>query len=331
MRRAIVIRTFSSAALVMLCCGQHCTAAEKVQYAMRFEAGKKYHLKKVIEQKVTRVIQGTEQTVQQMTKLGSNFNVQDVEQNGSAWIDYTYTESALKLKGPGVDVDFDSAKTDKPVPLQAIGLALILGESFYVKMSPAGRVEKINGLESVLSSVRGKIPNVRGKEQILESMKQQLDESRITSELESFFAIYPDRAVSVGDSWSRRHVFPGPNGRIVETKWQLKQADDAVVRVQVSIELNSNPDAGPVNIRGVKMQREISGSGTGLIEINRSTGMIIRSKLTQDIVEQLRRAPGGAIRRSRTAGKPVKTHSVITFEVTEQQTQQKQGQTAPDK
>lgn len=318
MRRAIVIKTFSSAALVMLCCGRLCTAAEKVQYAMRFEAGKKYHLKKVIEQKVTRVIQDTEQTVQQMTKLESNFNVQDVEQNGSAWIDYTYTDSALKLKGPGVDVDFDSAKTDKPVPLQAIGLALILGESFYTKMSPAGRVEKINGLESVLSSVRGKIPNVRGKQQILDSLKQQLDESRITRELESFFAIYPDRAVSVGDSWSRRQVTSGANGRIVETKWQLKQADDAVLRVQVSIKVNSNPDAEPVNIRGVKMRREISGGGTGLIEINPSTGMIIRTKLTQDIVEQLHLAASGAIRRHRSVGEPVKTHSVVTFEITEQ-------------
>jgi len=79
------------------------------------------------------------------------------------------------------------------------------------------------------------------------------------------------------------------------------------------------------------MRREISGGGTGLIEINSSTGMIIRSNLTQDIVEQLRLAPGGAIRRRPIAGEPVKTHSVVTFEVTEQQTQQIQGQTAPDK
>jgi len=312
----------------MLCCAQYCAAAEKVRCAMRFEAGKKYHIKKVVNRKVTSVIQGTEQTVQQVTTLGSDFNVQDVEQNGSAWIDYTYTESGLKLRGPGLNVDFDSAKTDKPVPPQAIGLVLILGGSFYVKMSPVGRVEKINGLETVLSSVRGKIPNVRGKDQILESMKQQLDESNIKSELERFFAIYPDGDVSAGDSWSRTQVSPGANGRIVETKWQLKQAGKTVIRVQVSIKLRSNPDAEPVNIRGVKMKREISGSGTGLIEIDRSTGMIIRSKLTQDTVEQLRTAPGGAIRRRRNAGEPVKTHTVVTFELTEQK---KNKQTAPDR
>lgn len=314
MRRAL---TREAVLLVVLCCVGFCAGAERREYRMRFEAGKKYRLRKVVEQRVTRVVGGGEHTLNQATEMGSDFDVQDVEADGSAWINYAYRESSLRLKGPGVDIEFDSSKKGVSVPIEAIGFALILGESFYVKMSPDGKVEKINGLDTMLSSVRGKIPNVRGREQILESMKRQLDEGRVSDELEGYFAIYPDRAVGVGESWSRKAPASEVSARIVETTWLVKEVEDGVVVVEVGIVVKSNPKAEPVDVRGVKMRREISGTGTGLIEIEESSGMIIRSEVTQETKEQMRVVPGGPIRRRQSTTEPVKTHRVVTFEMTE--------------
>ncbi len=311
-RKAVLFVVFAAVSCIGLCAG-----AEKVEYRMRFEAGKKYRLRKVVEQRVTRVVGGGEHTLDQVTEMVSDFDVQDVEPDGSAWINYAYRESSLRLKGPGVDVEFDSKDKKTTVPIEAIGFALILGESFYIKMAPDGGVEKINGLDTMLSSVRGKIPNVRQKAQILESMKRQLNEGTVSRELEGYFAIYPDKAVGVGESWSRKPPASEVSAQIVETTWLVKEVKDGVVVVEVGIVVKSNPKAEPVDVRGVKMRREISGTGTGLIEIEESSGMIIHSEVTQETKEQMRVVPGGPIRRRESTTELVKTHRVVTFEMSE--------------
>jgi hypothetical protein len=289
---------------------------EKHEYKWRFEKGEKYLLKNTAEYKVSRTMSGKTETTERTSGIECNLDVQDIEQDGSAWVIYTYKNISVKLKGPGVDVKFDSTR-DKEVPLQAISLAMILGESFYFKMTSQGKVERINGLDMMAANMKAKIPGVPNRDKIADSVKRQFDEQTIRKELERIFAIYPADGVGIGDSWSSSELSTEGTGMVIEKTFRLKERKDEVAVIDVNVVIKPNPQPQPVRIGGMTARWEASGWGHGSIEVDESTGRIIRGQVTRDWVEDAKVVSAGAMRRPEGPVASSRTQVVTTFEMSE--------------
>jgi hypothetical protein len=289
---------------------------EKHEYKWRFEKGQKYLLKNTAEYKVTWTMSGKAETTEQTIGIECNLDVQDVEQDGSAWVSYTYKKTSVKLKGPGVDVKFDSTR-DKNVPTQALSLALILGESFYFKMTSQGKVERINGLDVMAANMKAKIPGVPNRDKIADSAKRQLDEQTIRKELEQIFAIYPTGSVGIGDSWSSSELSTEGAGMVVEKTFRLKEHKDGVAVIDVNVVIKPNPQPQPVQMGEMTVRWEASGRGQGSIEVDESTGRIIRGQVMRDWVEDAKVVSAGAMRRPEGPVASSRTQVVTTFEMSE--------------
>ncbi len=83
-----------------------------------------------------------------------------------------------------------------------------------------------------------------------------------------------------------------------------RKAGSAIIEAATTV--RSNPEALQ-NAAG-KMKFDMAGKRLGQIEIKESTGQILHSKMTQDLSGQVQ---AGAATVS------IKTHGVITFEMTE--------------
>jgi hypothetical protein len=309
--------------------------AQGSELRFRFQPGDKYFLVSVTDQKTIRYAdenepfdsaQGGErakrvepQVVEQTIRLGCDLDIEDVEENGCAWARYTYRQAAMKIKAPGVNIAFDSdANQPKAkVPGPALPLALGLGESFYVKITPQGHIDKINGLQAIVSCARGKIPNTQGKEQLIVTIGNQFDESAVKRELEDQLAVFPDAcatAVVVGDTWSRSEQVSGANV-VVEQTWRLKSQLNGVATIDVNLIARPVANAQEIMVGNAKGKREVSGQGTGQIEIDESTGRIITNTLTKDLVEESKVSAQGLMLRPGPSPKPVRTHIVTTFQM----------------
>jgi hypothetical protein len=110
--------------LLLFC---QCVFGEELRF--KFQPGDKYLLTMTDEQKISRIMDGNEKTMEQSTRLECNFDVQEVDENGTAWVKYTYKRFFLTLKSPEQKVDYDSDSNQYKVPVQAMPMRMVMGES----------------------------------------------------------------------------------------------------------------------------------------------------------------------------------------------------------
>jgi hypothetical protein len=250
------------------------------------------------------------------------------------------------------------------VPPQALPLVLALRESFYMQITPQGRIGKINGLQEIVSFAKSKMPNIDIKTQVIQAVERMFNEASVKKELEDQFAVFPpsvhrtpdgvapvadsnltseharlgeasrsraekkdtivsaDSAVklSVGDTWSRgEQVNEDSNGSPIETEqtFRLKERrPGGIAVVEVNIVVRPSDNIQEIVVGDFKARREVRGRGSGQIEIEESTGRIINSTLTQDLVDETKLSPQGMMLRIPPNPEPTRRHIVTTFQMT---------------
>lgn len=293
-------------------------AAEKIRYSIKFKEGEKYYVRMILEHKVIQTVIDQKQILEAIVGLGYNFNVNNVDKNGNAWIDYTFDWVKVTEKGTMGDVtniayDYDSSKNHSPVSLTSQIHAAYLGERFSVKITPRAEVKEVKGLKTMHKNMTKKI----GQNFI--DHKIQFNEEFIKEHLASPMGIYPNKPVDVGDSWSKTvecGAFPkiGEKWIIVENKWTLKDRRNGVGIIKNKSAIKMSPQAKRQMEETGKMRCDFSGKQYGHIEMQESTGRIIRSKVIRETLVQTEMEAGGSWFKS----SPIKTHTVITYGVVEQ-------------
>jgi Tol biopolymer transport system component/formylglycine-generating enzyme required for sulfatase activity/DNA-directed RNA polymerase subunit RPC12/RpoP len=275
-----------------------------VQYKLKFEKGRSYYVRVISDSNSVYEVKGQQSVSEVTSGFGYSFDVNEVDEKGNGWVDCTVDWVKLMRKAPMIDVTYDSSKKTSRVPPLAQSVVMYLGESFSAKMTPQGQVEELKGLEKLHRNIEKKMPKGRMEQQIL----QTLDSEELANSIKDLFlspmAVYPDKPVGIGDSWSRTGFLSSRRSFILENKWMLQDRKAGIAIIEASATIKSQPDA--VQRQDVKVKYDMSGKQAGQIEIKESTGQIICSKITQDLSGQAH-ADATAIR--------MKTYAVTTFEM----------------
>jgi len=295
-----------------------CCSAAAETLGFNFKPGDKYFLSSVTEEKMTRNIDANEQVINRTIRFDCDFDIEEVDENGVAWAKYTYRRTGQKTTGPDTDVDFDSNTETKTTYLPVLPMRLVIGEGLYIRISPQGIVEKINGLQAVLSNVNSNIPRMSDRDKIMITniIDEMLSESTIKQTLEEQLAVFPDS--NCNSQWSRTAEVPSK--KIVQ-KWSylLKNVKDGTAIVDVNLDIKPSADTEEVVRGGMKYRRQNSGSGLGRIEIDLSatgTQPVIKSVITQDLTQELMVSSQGPLLRVPKIAEPVQTHIESTFLMT---------------
>jgi hypothetical protein len=287
---------------------------EKIQYQMRFTEGEKYYLRFVTEQKISQTVSGRQQYTEQTIGLGYDLDVKSVDPNGNALERYTYKWVKLMQTAAGGKVVYDSSDKGSPVPPVAQGFAALLDEGFSLKTTPQGKVEKVIGLQTLRDNVERKLPEGPMKEALKLGLKQFISEEGIKEMTQSSLAIYPDKPVGIGDSWKNTLTLTQGASMTLENEWTLKDRKNGISFIEVKSNLKSNPKAKPMKMGSAKVSYDMSGKQQGTIELEESTGRLIRSRINQDISGQIKvEIPG---QQTQQPPIPVRINSIVTCEMT---------------
>jgi hypothetical protein len=330
----------------LICCVSllFCSNAMADSLKFKFSPGDKYSLVSVNEQKMARVADGNEQTAEQTTRLECDFDVEEVDESGCAWVKYTFKRITMTLRSQGQKADFDSDANQLKTPMQAVPLRLAMGEELYLRVTPQGRIERINGLQALITSAKAKVGSFAGADKVGQAVAQMFAEPTVRRELEDQLRVFPEPN-EPGTTWSRTEILSSAEmggaqaeqveevNVVFEKTFRLNpgksvglaipsgsQVGIAVVDVNLVIRPASAPvSSEPTSESSVRANREILGDGAGQIEIEEATGRIISSKMVQDMAERVIYVAQGAMLRSPPASKPITTHMVTTFQMTRRQ------------
>jgi hypothetical protein len=312
-----------------------CSNAMADSLKFRFSPGDKYLLVSVIEQKMSRVIDGNTHSSEQTTRLECDFDVEEVDEKGFAWAKYSYKRVTMKARSEEQKFDFDSDANQVKMPLLVMPLRMAVGESIYLRITPLGRIEKINGLQGVITYAKAKMNSFSGGglDVVSQNIDRRFAEPAVRRELESQLAVFPDsnneRAI-----WTRKDVLSSADMSFAKAE-QIDEVNvvfEKTFRLNlgksggndmalVDVNLTIKPDSTPVSNMSASDSktgtiREISGEGTGLIEIERTTGRIISNIIIQDTIERIKFAAPSQMLRPPPSPEPVISHTVTTFQMT---------------
>jgi len=298
-----------------------------------FEPNDKYELISTVIQATEQVaVDGQKQISGQTVRLKSDFDIVDVEADGSAWARYTFKQVATKITAPDGTITFDSEiDVNRPrVPMQVLPLYAVLGENIYLKITPQGRITKINGLASIAGLAKGAVAGYAARNQLdsaFRLIENQFSETMMKSTLENQMAVFPDPCIStgimgIGDTWSRTEAIgTEEEGKVVsEQIFRLKErrtspGAPSVAVIDVNIIIRPSVDANGIAVAGIKFIREVRGQGQGQIEINESTGQIINEQFVQDLENQAKITSEGLVRRVPKAPEPSRRRLEMTFQM----------------
>jgi len=263
-------------------------AAEKTLYRLRLEEGKQYYMQTINEQQISDLTTAKEGTAVMTIGIGAKLDVSNIDANGNAQVTYTYKWVKVGIKWATEEKVYDSSKKDSTISPELQWFAPLLEESFSLTITPEGLISEIKGLDKVRSNVRQKLPQGQMQELAMSSLKSWLNEQALRERIENSMAIYPDKPVGVGDSWSRNTAYSIGSAMILENRWTLKERKNGVAVIEVVSTIKPNPQAKPTEMGspGVTSSSEFTGNQQGLIEMQESTGLIINSKINQQMSGQ---------------------------------------------
>jgi len=250
---------------------------------LRLQKGQTYRQRVTSQQTISQTLFDTAMVMTQTIGMGYAYEVEDVDARGNMQIRATYDWILYRVEIPSVGViEYDSSDPSAQPPPGAEAFAALIGEGFQVRIAPDGEILEVDGVEEMLENILDKLPPAQ-RESLEEALRQQFSSDALKDEMGKSFVIYPDKPVGVGDSWKEKQVTGiGTLPITLDTTWTLKMRRGGRSTVEVTSLIETIPGM-PAEQGSTGAIYRLVGEQRGTIEIDESTGWIIRGIVTQHL------------------------------------------------
>ena len=260
----------------------------KIELRLHLEPGQAYQLRNTTVQKMRHSLAGARQEITQTTGLGFTHHVKEVRNDGTAVIQVTYDWVQHKMEGPmGKLLDYDSSRSLRPGTNNPLvqGYGALIGESFWTELTPQGRPTRVVGADQLVARMAENldVPASPLGAMVEPQMKEQFGDQALKELMEQMMGFYPDQAVGVGDTWTRKMVVTKGQPMVMNNTWTLKSRKDGVALIDVESTLEPNPDAGAVEAGPGTLRHLLRGTQQGSIELDEATGWVLRSTFKREL------------------------------------------------
>jgi Family of unknown function (DUF6263) len=228
----------------------------------KFAKGDCFSTERVYTQKQVIDIKG-----KQFKQTGSNtwvtsVSIGDRAGDGHA-VKFTIESVAYKTQGPAVAGGFDDKMAAK-----------MKGAAFSGVITSQGRLTKLEGYEAFIGRLGEKNADV---EKVLRSL---LSEEGVREGFEEMFGFLPEKAVKVGDKWSRETVEPAPPFGSFKSAFEytLRESKEAEHTIGFTIKMSYRPPADNTELFRVVKGALKAEEGRGTIVFDSERGRLIRAE-----------------------------------------------------
>ena len=280
-------RAFLMAAACVAFAASCGSAAAALRLELKLDKGKTWYERMVLDQKITQDILGQQQVTNMVIGTTMKLEVLDVDGQGNMQIRHTYASTRFKQANPMMPaVDYDSSR-QAIAPAGAEGFAALVGQSYAMKISPKGQVLEVTGMEELAEAIRKKLPG-GAPAQGTDPLWAFLDKDALKEMTENSLAVYPGKPVEPGDSWTRKQSMRRSLAMTTESKWMLQKRDAGVATIASTASMKTDPNGPAMEIQGMAMKMDLSGSQEGTIQMQESTGLVLVNRGRQQLKGQIR-------------------------------------------
>lgn len=286
---------FISSSLIAICAllvwscnpaGSTAGSGDKVALEVKLEKGLIYKQLNKTEQTSEQSIMGMSTKTSQTTEMYIKNEVLDVDAEGTATIKATYERMKMEMDNSmSGKMSFDSDKMEGEVPMQYKGYMALVGRSIGFKIDKHGTVQEVSGVDSLFDSILASVGGNEGGPEMSAmktALKASFGDDAIKSMMQSASIMYPDVLIAEGDTWGKKVSSVGAMPLAIDITYKVDNIDDE--KIVLSFEGKISTDKGKALDLGiVEMTMDLSGDYKGTSEIDRKTGLVLKSSIVQDM------------------------------------------------
>lgn len=307
------VRTSSLFCVALLTSSLVSTAPAAAQEArlLRYnlQEGQTFRMVTTTESESSQTFQGMDQTTKQTMVQGTRMEVVSVDADGAARLRYTTESVRVSMETPMGLLEYDSSQPDAVVPQALRPIALTQGAVYLMTMDPDGSVRDVTGGEDMLDRLLDGMdfPPGMTKEGLREELEARFGDEAMATSFGQNLSGYPVDPVAVGASWTRTARTPG-FPLAMESVTTLTGRSGGTVTLATQATLSSD-SASVLEMGGMTQRFDVTGTSSGTMEIEESTGMHFRSRSEMTMTGTVTISMGG-----RDMPIPMTTRTVNTVE-----------------
>jgi len=272
-----------SLSFLILFCFVVVAQAGKVKMMLNLEVGKTYEMKTVTEASILQNVMGHDMKIDMTVKGDMAYAVEN-KVDDLYEVDVRYTKLTMEMKMPQMTMTFSSETPDAKDPLSPM-LVQLTKSSFQVKLTEAGELKEVTGLDSLMNSLfdsLGDLPEAQKAQ-----MKKQLSDSYGTEAFKSnmggVLSILPDRPVKEGDTWNRVVKIESGMALSQDITYTYLGEKDGCYLIGGEGKVSTPEGAAGMEANGVKMSFDMHGDVKMELRVDKQTGWVSGGTSSQNI------------------------------------------------
>lgn len=258
-------------------------STQKETLMLHLEKGATYKQSMLSEILLTQSMNG--EAVEMKLTLDGNMQFQVTEiLNDTYEMQVSYERLDMGMQMQGMSMNYSSTSND-PNDIMSTMLGLMEGVPFNITMSSTGKILSIKNIDTLYSRMFEKFPELPQAQldQISEQLKKSYGEAAFKGNMELVSAIFPDHAVSVGDTWHVETQLESGMAMSVVSKFTLKEMHEDHYILHCESMMQTLDKEAYVQTNGMPLQYNLTGTMTNVIKVNKTTGWVIEAKISQKL------------------------------------------------
>lgn len=251
--------------------------------SLNLKKGEAYNQNTKSEMSIIQEINGQKMEINMTLDGNMIFEVTDIN-DGKYLMDASFSEMKMTMNTPQGSMEF-SSENPAENDLMSKVFSSMTEKKFQLTLLSSGKVEEIKNIDSLWNHVINSQANLNEmqKRQIQAQIMQAYGDEAMTGSIESALAIYPDNPVKEDDEWSIQTNMESGFSATINTDYHYVEdhKDYALIRGNGTIK-TANKEAY-VQSNGMPMKYDLTGTMNSEVKIDKETGWIIESVITQDI------------------------------------------------
>ncbi|MBK9453472.1 MAG: hypothetical protein IPN95_29625 [Bacteroidetes bacterium] len=259
---------------------------DKVQLELAVTPGLVYKQVTKTDQTSTQKMMGISTKTSQATEMYLKNEVLSVGADGLADVKCTYerikVESDNSMMGKKT---FDSDNAPADVAMEFRGYTALVGKSIGFKIDKYGTVQEVYGVDSLfdimMQSVSGEAGGME-MEAVKTAMKSTFGDEAMKSMMQSASIQYPDVLIAEGDTWGKKISSMGAMPLAMDVTYKVDHIDAEKVVLSFEGTITTDKSKG-LDLGLMEMSMDLKGDYSGTSEIDRKTGLVLKSTIDQDM------------------------------------------------
>lgn len=270
-------------------------SAPDVSLQYRFKVGDEYEYIQVSKQNSVQNLPGMGEMKMDGILGGTMLmKIRSIDEHGAARIETQYTKLKMVTNSFIMSLSMDSEGSQEEDGNKI--MKSMTGKPFFFTLSKTGKVEKVEGVENIYSSLNALELDDDVVNKTKKTLQQTINEKSIKTLLENGLLSYPEKSVKTGDKWNTSTVQAVNFPMNIDHTWSLKDSDGTTATVLSEGKLTTI-DKDKVNnlVNGMKSKSDLAGTQNVNGRVDIKSGWPKEIKIVSDLKGTMTLLAGGLI------------------------------------